>query len=138
MCEESSTRVDLGQFGSDFITDHLDDLIFIEKVNLPLCWMDIDVNAVGLDLQVEIHERVAAFWQERRVRLFHGSFDGSRFDRTVVDKKEYSGLFDMVVGIGSKTRGTKPKLVVGDLVFDQLVGDRATMNLTNPVNGIGA
>jgi hypothetical protein len=79
---------------------------------------------------------MTAFRQEGRVCLFYGSFDGRRFDCSVVDEKKDSSFLDVVISVRSKTRGLEAKLIIRDRVLDQLVGNRTAVNLANPINSI--
>ena len=112
----------------------MDDFFFVEKVDFALCGVDVYIDTLGVNVDAQIDEWVAAFGEECRVCLFNGFFDCSRLYCTVIDEEQDRGLLDVVVGIACPARGFKTPFAVTDVELDKFVCDRASMSLADAVD----
>ena len=99
--------------------------------------MYIDVDSLRIDVQAEIDERVATFWQIGRVSLLYSLFDCGGFHRAMIDEEKKRCLFDMVVGITRPARSLEAPFFFTNLKIDQLVGNSTSVDLANTINGAG-
>jgi hypothetical protein len=108
--EKSPAGIHLGQLGSYLIAYTFDNLVLIQEVYLAFGWVHVDVNALWLNFQVNIHKGVSALGKKARIGLLYCAFYRSRLDRAVVDEKEDGCPLDMVVCVRDQARRAKTEL----------------------------
>lgn len=101
LSEERTTGVYFRQFHLDAGADFFDDFIFVEKIDFSFRGVYVDIDPLGVDFEIYIHERVSSFGQECSVGLFHGFLEGGRFDRTMVDEEQQHSSLHVVIRVGS-------------------------------------
>jgi hypothetical protein len=74
-----------------------DDGRLVEKLDLALGRVDVDVDIFGRDVHLQVHERVLAFGQVGRVHHVHGLPEVGVVHEPVVDEEDEDGLLDVEV-----------------------------------------
>jgi len=69
---EGPAGIDFGKPYPNFVTDTLDDLIFVQEVDLAFRRMDINIDSLWVNFEAQICERMATLGQKVRVALLNG------------------------------------------------------------------
>lgn len=72
----------------------------MEEAHLALGRVDVDVDVGRVDLERNVHPRVAALGEERGVDSVDGLLDGGAVDKPVVDEEDEAALLEVEVGVG--------------------------------------
>jgi hypothetical protein len=61
LCHESSAGIDICKLHSNIIANHFDDLVLVEEINLPFGGVYIYVDALRVDVEAQVRERMSSF-----------------------------------------------------------------------------
>jgi hypothetical protein len=138
LCHKRPTGIDFTQAIADLITNHGDDLVFVEEMNFAFCWMHIDVDSRRVNIQAQVNEGFPAFWQESCVSLLDSLPDNRRLDRPMVDEEKESNPLCTIIGVAGPTLASETPSLIFRFQTDQLISDRSFVNLADTFQDSGS